>query len=418
MLNRSLAPSLSIIEKIDYIKPEVFQLNEHCELLWMKDVKDDSVKVDLVFQAGKLMGDKIVTSLTGNLLLSGTSNKNSVAISEAIDLLGGFVHVEVGPEESVVSIFGLKQNIWELLQLVYDFICEVNFNEKEFLQEIQTAKQRLLISLEKVSTIARREFIKRLLVNTGYSNLTQIDDFDNIQRNQLIEFHKSFYLSGLKQICVVGNVSTQMVDALIKLMDPIKATTIKSFNFDFVNQPQKKVIPKDNAVQSALRVGRILFNRNHPDYIGFSVLNTILGGYFGSRLMSNIREDKGYTYGIGSGVVNLKDSGYFFISTEVGKNVAEKSLFEIQLEMEKLNSENIHESELKIVRNYSIGKLLKGADGPYALLDRYLAVKRFGLDLNYYNQVIETIQTITPEQLKQLARKYLDWDKMVIVQAG
>lgn len=129
---------------------------------------------------------------------------------------------------------------------------------------------------------------------------------------------------------------------------------------------KKQFIAKEGAVQSAIRIGRRLFNRNHPDYPGMAVLNTVLGGYFGSRLMSNIREDKGYTYGIGSALVSMKQEGYFFISTEVGADVTIPALTEI-LVIRLFSRQFVDEEELEMVRNYMRGTFIKGIESAFRL---------------------------------------------------
>lgn len=150
----------------------------------------------------------------------------------------------------------------------------------------------------------------------------------------------------------------------------------------------------------------------------FLVLNTILGDYFGSRLMSNIREDKGYTYGIGSTLAELNETGYFVIGTEVGSDVADAALLEIKIEIERLQNELVPEEELELVKNYMMGQLLKSADGPYAMTDLFLGVHIHGKGLDFYNEAIETIENITTQDIQELAKTYLKWDEMSVVLAG
>ncbi|HRH66403.1 MAG TPA: insulinase family protein, partial [Bacteroidia bacterium] len=171
---------------------------------------------------------------------------------------------------------------------------------------------------------------------------------------------------------------------------------------------QKQFIEKEGAVQSAIRIGRRLFNRNHPDYPGMAVLNTVLGGYFGSRLMSNIREDKGYTYGIGSALVSMKQEGYFFISTEVGADVTVPALTEIYKEIDLLKTELVEEEELAMVRNYMRGTFLKGIENAFHLADRFRSLHLHGLGYDYYQKYLEKVRTIQPDEIKALANKYLD----------
>jgi predicted Zn-dependent peptidase len=161
-----------------------------------------------------------------------------------------------------------------------------------------------------------------------------------------------------------------------------------------------------------------LFTRKHPDFIPFTILNTVLGEYFGSRLMSNLREDKGYTYGVNSMVSEYQNIGYFLIATDVAAEHVDSALKEIRFEIEKLQTELIEQEELDLVKNYLLGQLLKSADGPYAMTDLYVHLQSFGLEVDYYNRYIHEINEITSEELQDCAKKYLNWDDLTIVTAG
>ena len=167
-------------------------------------------------------------------------------------------------------------------------------------------------------------------------------------------------------------------------------------------------IEKQDAMQSAIRIGRRLFNKTHSDYFGMQILNTVLGGYFGSRLMSNIREDKGYTYGIGSGMASLLHDGFFYISTEVGVDVTKATLIEIYKEIEKLQNELISESELDLVKNYMLGTFLRSVDGPFAMSEKFTAIKDYGLTNEFYHTYVNHIKQVKAEELLILAQKYLN----------
>ena len=167
-----------------------------------------------------------------------------------------------------------------------------------------------------------------------------------------------------------------------------------------------------------MRIGKTLFNKNHSDFLGFSILNTILGDYFGSRLMKNIREDKGYTYGISSTEAELAKSGYFMIGTEVGSAQKDLAIQEIKNEIERLQKDLVPDEELELVRNYLLGQLLKSADGPYAMTDLFLSVDAYDLDFSFYESYIQKVKNIDAEELRALAVKHLAWDSMTIVIAG
>jgi predicted Zn-dependent peptidase len=175
---------------------------------------------------------------------------------------------------------------------------------------------------------------------------------------------------------------------------------------------------KKDALQTAIRIGKIMFNKTHSDFISFSVLNTILGDYFGSRLMSNIREDKGYTYGIGSYLMENTHFGYFMIATEVAKEVREATIQEVKNEIERLQNELVPMEELALVKSYLLGQLLKAADGPYAMLDLFSGVELHGLPISFYNAYIKKVQEISPEEIREMARKHLDWKSLSIISIG
>ncbi|MBP9029931.1 MAG: insulinase family protein, partial [Bacteroidales bacterium] len=158
---------------------------------------------------------------------------------------------------------------------------------------------------------------------------------------------------------------------------------------------------------------------NHPDMPGLVVLNTILGGYFGSRLMRNIREDKGFTYGISSFIIPMAELSALVVSTEVGSAFTEKTVDEVFKEMIKLQTEPVSNDELELVRGYMTGQVLRTFDGPFAIADSLASLFQYNnLDFEYINNLIRTINEITPTQLLGLAKKYLDVDRMVVSIAG
>ena len=176
-------------------------------------------------------------------------------------------------------------------------------------------------------------------------------------------------------------------------------------------------VEKEDALQSAIRIGQIAINRAHADFPGLQVLNTILGGYFGSRLMANIREDKGFTYGIGSAVVSLKNTGYFFIASEVGADVCGQAMFEIEKEVNLLKSQQVSEGELDLVRNYMLGSMLGSLENALSHADKFKNIYFSGLDYDYYDSYIRIVRNISPEDIQGLANKYLnfeDFQKVIV----
>jgi predicted Zn-dependent peptidase len=160
-------------------------------------------------------------------------------------------------------------------------------------------------------------------------------------------------------------------------------------------------------VQGAIRIARLFPTRKHPDFPKVQVLNTLFGGFFGSRLMTNIREDKGYTYGIYSYLVNHMQSSAWMISTEAGRTVCEATVNEVYHEMKLLREGDIDEEELMLVKNYLIGTLLGDLDGPFHIIGRWKNLILNDLDDSFFYHSVDTIKNISAVELKELANKYL-----------
>lgn len=418
MLNRTITPILQQIDKIDFVKPLVFDIAGTTKLFHMKEVPNETSRLDLYFDAGTARGEKGIASFVNGLLLSGTDNKSSVEINGEIDALGGFYESGISSENAVLTIYALKENLLRILSILVDAVERLAFQTHEVEEIINDRKQNFKVNMEKVSFLAQREFQSKLFNNSLYGRVTNEKDFDLIEIETLKKFHEKHYLHGLQKVVIIGDLAETDVLSTIELVKKWSVTNNGNYEKDLENLQGEFNVNKNGAVQSALRIGRILFNKTHEDYHDFIFLNTILGDYFGSRLMSNIREDKGYTYGIGSMVAELHETGYFLIATEVGKDVKEATIFEIQKELKLLQEELIHNEEIELVRNYLLGQLLKSADGPYSMTDLYLSVEPYGLELDFYNKAIESINSITSDRLQELAKKYLNWEEFTIVSAG
>lgn len=418
-MDRTQAPELSAITAIDFVAPNIIPINDRVNLYHMPHVPNDTARFDLYFDAGKIRNSQSLASFVNGLLFSGTADKTSVEINAAINRLGGFLDSGLSAENSVISMYCLKEHLPDLFSILFDAITQVSFREDEIKDLLSDRKQKLQISREKVSYLAQSNFQKELFASDErYNKVLEDEHFEAVTREDLIAFHKEFILQGLQRVVVVGDIASQHIDTIVENAKTIAISESTPFANTLENRIGSTHVEKEGALQSAIRVGRTLFNKKHSDYLDFLVLNTILGDYFGSRLMSNIREDKGYTYGIGSMVAEFNNTGYFLIATEVGTDVRKNALEEIRLELERLRNEQVPEEELALVRNYMRGQLLKSADGPYAMTDLYLSASLQGKDLDFYNEALQAINEITAERVQELAQKYLQWEQMTIVSAG
>lgn len=419
MTIRNTAPEIFPLQKIDFVEPKIFDITPTVKLYWMQPVPDETTRIELYFDAGTIRGEQKLAGFVNGLLLSGTKDKTSTQIQEDLNGLGAFTDLEISQEMAIISLYCLRENVENAVNILLDAISNVAFHEHEVSDMLREKKQAFLVSSEKVSVLVRRAFQKQLFSNSpNYNRQLELADLEEVSVQDLKRFHKEFYLQGLKKVVVVGNLEPAYIDQLIDAVGAWSKPGTCEFEKDFINIPGRMHVEKSDAVQTAIRMGIPLFNKTHEDFLDFQILQTIFGDYFGSRLMSNIREDKGYTYGIGCGVAESNYAGYFIISTEVGKEVAEATLVEIKNEMDRLKEEPVPQEELDLVKNYLLGQILKSADGPNAMMDLFMSAQLHNKGFEYYNEAIQHIQQIDQEKIQELAKKYLNWDNFSIVTAG
>ena len=418
MLNRKNPPSLGELTDISFVTPELVKCTPSLPLYWMKKVPNATSRIDFYFDAGTTVGSNVISVLTSGLLFSGTKDKTSTQIHNELDSLGAYFDVGLGFETAIVTFYALNEQLPAVVKLFVEMMDNATFPSTEVEELINDRKQKLQINLEKVSFLAQRKFQALIFDGTNYNRTINLEDYNSVSQEEIVSYFEKNYKKGLKKVFLVGDFKEEVVSVIANSISSWAVEKQEKATLNFQNKAATVHVEKANAVQTAIRVGKTLFNKTHPDYFGFMILNTILGDFFGSRLMKNIREDKGYTYGIGSYLSEIKDSGYFVIGTEVGKEVKEATLTEIRKEIEKLQQELVSEEELNLVRNYLLGQTLKSADGPYALMELFLSVENQNLDLNFFNDFIHKIKSIQAEELRELARKYLDWNSFSIVSAG
>jgi zinc protease len=422
MLNRTIAPSLGLPEKISVPPPVNRSLPGNISFMTVNGGTQDIVRLELIFSAGQSHAfPPVIASAASELADEGTAKHTSAQLAEKLDLYGAFLETECGADWASVTLYTLTRFLNDTLPLLVEIATSAVYPEKEVETFKVQGKQRLLVSLEKVDYLARRHFSAALFgKDHSFGYIPSPASYDVLDSGSLRRFFGSNYQNGLTAVVLSGKYSQRDEELIFNSiagsgLKPSQATEKKDH---FPAEGERIRIRKEGAIQSAIRIGRKLFNRSHPDYFAFSVLNTVLGGYFGSRLMSNIREDKGYTYGIGSGLMSQKNLGYFFISTEVGSEVADAAVKEIYFEIERLRNDLVSEAELDLVKKYLWGSFQRSIDGPLALADRHKALLLSGIDQGYYKRYLDTLQNIGPEDLREQARRYLSDTDLTQVVVG
>jgi len=416
--DRKTPPKISENYHIKFESPKVIKLSKFCNAFWLNNVPNETSRIDLYFDAGSVYTQPVVASITAAMLLTGNEKLSSQNIHEKLDFYGAYFDVEVTHYHCIVHLYALKENLVNVLTTFIEALNNMGCLERELKLILDEKKQKFDINLERVGVLAQRNFQKLVFDGTRLSRLTKTQDFNKISAEKIENFFSTNFLQGLSRIHVISAINESQFSQILSLVKPICALRRKTNINKFENKKIRLHLPRKNALQTAIRIGKICINKHHPDFIGFTILCTILGDYFGSRLMKNIREDKGYTYGIGCMIQELKDTGVFIIATEVGVDQRELAIEEIKKEIGILQSNPVPKKELDLVKNYLLGQALKAADGPYAQFDLFTGVNLFDLELDYYLKYLEKLKNITSKELQQLAINHLNWEDLTVVTVG
>lgn len=424
ILNRKLQPRVLTIDKLTLPQPGEAKLDNGIPLFLINAGTQDVIKIDFVFKAGSWYQNQAYLAFaTNKMILEGTLKFSSSEIAEIFDYYGSYVETQADKDTSNISLFSLNKHLDQTLEVLEEIIKRPTFPENELAIFLRKKKQEFLTNQQKVNFVCRNNFNPLLFGNEHpYGHKLSADVFENIKSENLRDFFQNQYHPANCFIIASGRIEDNLVEKLNKYFGGLEwknEAQANNLNLTIAPSSQKiNFIEKPKAVQSAIRIGRPLFNRIHPDYFGMRVLSTVLGEYFGSRLMKNIREDKGYTYGIGSSMASYIHEGYFLISTEVGTDVCTQAKNEIYSEIDKLRNNPIPAEELELVKNYMKGEILRSFDGPFEIASRFRVAKESGITFKYYENLMNSINTTTSHNLLILANKYLQQDDLFELVVG
>ena len=409
-MNRLQAPEYTTQFNFPAIAPEQHQLANQMQLFVINAGSQALCKIEMVFNAGNYFeSNALVANATNSLMREGTSNKSAGEIAELLDYYGAFLETAVYKDKASVILYSLNKHLHKTLPVMMDLIQNAIFPEKELLLYKTNQKQKFMVNQQKVDHVARNHFNAMLFKDTPYDQFIEASNYDELSQIQLQNFFKDRYAGNGAYMVIAGKITDDVLNQVKQEAGIIalKPVNEKKNYINTQNGRTELLIEKKDAMQSAIRIGCRLFNKTHPDYFNMQVLNTILGGYFGSRLMSNIREDKGYTYGIGSGVASLLNDGFFYISTEVGVDVTTATLTEIYKEIDALQQTLVPTEELELVKNYLLGTFLRSVDGPFAISEKFTSIKDYGLTNDFYKAYVNHIKQVKAQDLMLMAQKYL-----------
>ena len=423
-MNRATAPEIKTPDSIHLIDSHQITLDNGLPVYVINAGDEEIVKIDFVFEAGKWYEPKnLLADFVNRMMREGVKGKSAKDIADLFEFYGCNLESSVSFTNAGFQIYSLSKHLPHVLPLIMEIFTEATFPEDEFSTILNNKKQKHTERLAKNDYVANRTFLSAMWgKDHPYGRVTEYADFENVTTDMLRAYYKSYYNASNCFIVIAGKLNDELIKSLNTVFGlagwkgekaPAGVTHTASPMLEKRIHTDKK-----DAVQTTIMLGNACINRYHTDFDRLTVMNTVFGGYFGSRLMTNIREDKGYTYGIYSAVTSYQHGGILEISAEVGKEVSEATITEINNEIELMRNDLVDEDELDTVKNYMIGKLMRGVDGPMKYSDVLKGQLLYGREPAYINQYLKTIQTTTAEEIKELAVKYLNFDQMYKVTVG
>lgn len=414
-----------MLEEIDIQHPERIRLSNGIPLNILRAGTEDVVRMDILIGAGIWHQTAPLQALfTNRMLREGTTRRDAAEISELLDFYGAWMELTSSMNYNYLTLYSLGKHFEHTVALLSELLLTPTFPENELRISLENNRQQYIINSAKVEVMARKEFSLALFGNAHpCGRHAEYEDYDRLTREHLCTFYREHYHAGNCAIYLSGHITPSVVKAVerelgtspwgeVKERQALKPYPVPDF------QSRRIYVPHRKAVQSAIRMGFPMMERTHPDYIEAKVLTTLLGGYFGSRLMSNIREEKGYTYGISANIVSHPFGGTLVVNTETGNEYVTACIREVHHEMRRLQEELVPAQELAMVQSYMLGDMCRCHEGPFSLSDTWIFVESAGVGENFFQEMAHTIRQTTPERLRTLAKRYFRPDDALEIVVG
>ncbi|MBC8156419.1 MAG: insulinase family protein [Bacteroidetes bacterium] len=435
ILDRTQAPAFQAIQTVQLPAVDTHILDNGIPLHLIAVQQQPVLRLELILEAGTWyeQSNGVAQTETADrpgaaffalkMLAEGTATRTSAQISEAFDRYGAFLELSSGPDRASLVVYCLTKHLASILPLVRELLTEPTFPEKELADLRNITAQNLRVNLEKNSYLASVRFRETTFGQEHpYGRSQRLDGVETMTRDAVVSFYERVIRQRPFRILLAGQASTPEIELInqslgqLSLREPVPVPTHEAPSATPKTGPV--LIEKSASLQSSIRIGRQLFSRHHPDFIKTLVMNEVFGGYFGSRLMKNIREEKGFTYGISSNLASFRRAGYFLIGTDVKKEFTQQTLEEIRKEIDRMQTELVPDDELETVTNYMAGEFAGSLNTPFEIADRYKVILLDGLPDDFLSRYVMNLRAVSPDDIRDAARQYLQPDNLLEVVVG
>lgn len=423
--DRTTQPGITPFGDFSIQAPVHTSLSNGIPLNLLEAGTEDVLRMDILIGAGIWHQAQPLQALfTHRMLREGCKGMTSAQISERLDFYGSWMELTTSMNYCYLSVYTLGRHFGHIMPLIGRLLREPTFPEKELKTTLETNRQQFLQNQVKVDVRARKEF-NRAIYGAGHPSgrYAVKEDYDRLEVGHLSDFYHRHYHSGNCSVYLSGHVTPQAIALVeselgsapwgeVKARLPLEEHPVHTAASGRIS------VSLPGSVQSAVKMGFKVIDQLHPDYIPVRVLATVLGGYFGSRLMKNIREEKGYTYGIMANVSAQPFTGVMSVTTETAHGHVEACISEIKREMHRLQDELMPAHELDMVKNYMLGDMCRSYEGALSLADAWIYTESAGLPEDFYTHTARCIRQSTPQQVQRMAQMYLRPDDSIEVVVG
>ena len=425
ILDRTTPPPIRPLSEFSIALPERRVMKNGMPLNSINAGTEDVVRFDLLIGGGQWHQEQPLQAMfTNRMLREGTRRMTSAQIAEKLDYYGAWLELSSSVNYGFITLYSLNKYFSRTLSVIAEMVKAPLFPAKELSVVADTNKQQFLVNSTRVEMIARKQLNRALFgAEHPFGRYAVAEDYDRITPEVLRDFYQKYYHSGNCSVYISGKVTPDIIRSIEENLGDdawgeVKDKPVMQAVAPRTTSEKHLFVEREDALQSSLKMGSFVMDRQHPDFLKARVMVTLFGGYFGSRLMSNIREDKGYTYGIGAGIVSYPDTGILIISTEAANEYINSIIAEVYREMDKLCNELVPQGELEMVKNYMLGDLCRSYEGPFSLSDAWIYIETAGLDDKFFIRSLDAIRGITREEIQRLAQAYFCKENLIEVVAG
>lgn len=418
-LDRTTPPQAERITHIPIVLPRKIYLTNQLPIYAIHAPEQEILQISWVFDVGGYDSALPAQSLYATKMLAeGTIHKTAQEINEAIDEFGAFLDLQSDADQSFITLYTPTRYAENTIPTIAEILFEASFPDESWQIFLSKEQKNLQINLQKTTFLAGRAFSETLFQNHPYGKVLSPELLASYPKEEIVRFYQNQLLQSSFAIYLAGNFSESTLQSLEKHFSKLSYKPQSKKTLPLETYAQKVFVEKNDSMQNSLRVGKLAIGRSHEDYTKLSVCSTILGGYFGSRLMQNIREGKGLTYGIYSVLRNMRMATYFAISADVRAEAYQIALQEIYKEIQILQQEKVGEAELEKVKNYMAGSMANELTNANAQMHLQSIIHLHQLPEDYYEHFLERLYAVSSEDVLAVAQKYLDCSQMIEVVAG